>query len=177
MDKFYSDASSSRGVSFSDREKRCSDHFNALLQRYGGVWHVFTPGISTEVLNLSERDYRFSVSNMAISAEEAGLVVLTDAHMSNHIHALFLGERSGCFRFIETAMRIIRQHRIGAFAAHTECFAGGLKQRLVIVCPQGGGFVMLHQSATTTWAMPAPDFQCDRFRLRYRANAASLQGG
>ena len=110
MDMFYSDASSSRGVSFSDREKRCSDHFNALLQRYGGVWHVFTPGISTEVLNLSERDYRFSVSNMAISAEEAGLVVLTDAHMSNHIHALFLGERSGCFRFVELFRYRLRKH-------------------------------------------------------------------
>ena len=52
-------------------------------------------------MNITEEDFRFSVSNLALSAGEAGAWVVTDAHMGNHLHALLGCSRDQCFLFEE----------------------------------------------------------------------------
>lgn len=92
-----------RGVrTYNEKERLCEYNFKEAQRRYGQFWHVCTPGCLTEILNTSEDDYKFAVSNMAISAHEAGMVVVTDAQMANHLHGILGGQREQCFTFIDS---------------------------------------------------------------------------
>jgi len=86
-------------------EKRYDDECNFLFKEaqdlFGQMWHIFTPGNLTEILNISDDDFRFGVSNMAISSYEAGLKVITDVQMANHMHSLAAGTLMQCSAFLE----------------------------------------------------------------------------
>lgn len=71
-----------------DNEQRCQREFDRLLDEYGGVWHICTPGELAFSFNLTEEDYKFSVSNVAVSAAESGMIVITDQVMTNHLHVI-----------------------------------------------------------------------------------------
>ncbi len=105
---YYSDVASQnscvmerRSLSFSEAEHLCEMRFAELLSRYGKLWHICTPGLKQEIINSSEEDFKFAVSNMAISAAESGLIVLTDAQMDNHLHVLAAGKKEKCLSFLE----------------------------------------------------------------------------
>ena len=83
--------------SFYDKESACEFQFRDACNRLGGLWHYCTPGILNESVNITPEDLDFSVNNLAISAAEVGVTVLTDAHMINHLHALLGCSREQCF--------------------------------------------------------------------------------
>ncbi len=84
-----------------DSERNCECRFNEIVTKYGRIWHVCTPGNLQEIINVSEEDFKFAVSNTAISAAETGIRILTDAQMDNHIHVLIAGSAEGCQLFIQ----------------------------------------------------------------------------
>ena len=83
--------------SFFDKESACEFRFRDACERLGGLWHYCTPGHFNESVNITPEDLDFSVNNLAISAAEVGVTVLTDAHMANHLHALLGCRREQCF--------------------------------------------------------------------------------
>ncbi len=88
--------------SFGEREKQCERHYYEICRRYGQLWHISTPGNLTETLFVEDEDFKFGVSNSAISAAESGLVIFTDQIMGNHIHTLGGGTKSQCTAYLET---------------------------------------------------------------------------
>lgn len=91
----------SRSRSFNDQETECNYYFENARESLGGFWHFYTPGFQSEIINITNEDYKFSVSNMAISAAEAGITIVTDSVMENHIHGLFGCSKEKCFEFRE----------------------------------------------------------------------------
>jgi len=79
----------------------CNYLFKEAQDKFGQIWHIYTPGNLTEILNVSNEDFRFGVSNMAISSYEAGLRVITDVQMANHMHSLVAGTLTQCATFME----------------------------------------------------------------------------
>lgn len=89
-------------VNFVDREAQCREAFSQILKESGPLWHICTPGEFTFSINTSEDDYKFCVSNIAISAAEAGIVVISDQVMSNHIHVIGACRRDCIHSFFES---------------------------------------------------------------------------
>lgn len=88
-------------LSFYDKESQCEFSFQKALEQFGALWHYCTPGYLNLSVNITEDDFKFSVSNLAISAAETGVTVVTDAHMVNHLHGLLACSRSQCFEMEE----------------------------------------------------------------------------
>lgn len=89
-------------ANYFDKERICQERFDRALSDYGGIWHICTPGDFTYSFNLCENDFKFSVSNVAISAAEAGLVIISDQMMSNHLHVVAaFSDRMAAFDFID----------------------------------------------------------------------------
>lgn len=101
MDTTFSCGNSPANLSYSEKERFCEFQFKDALERYGSFWHVFTPGNLTEIINTTPDDFRFAVSNMAISAHEAGVIVVTDNQMENHLHGLLGGTKEQCVYFVD----------------------------------------------------------------------------
>ena len=98
--------------SFSEKERICEFTFRDAEQRIGPFWHVCTPGNLTEILNVTEEDYSFAVSNAAISAYESGVVVITDAYMENHIHDILGGSLLNCLSFVDKYRFRLHKHLV-----------------------------------------------------------------
>ena len=96
--------------SFHDKESACEFRFRDACERFGGLWHYCTPGHLNESVNLSPDDYDFSVNNLAVSAAEAGVTVVTDSHMVNHLHALLGCRREQCFALQEAYLYRLKKH-------------------------------------------------------------------
>lgn len=90
-----------RSRSFNDQETECNYYFEKARESLGGFWHFCTPGHLSEIINITNEDYKFSVSNMAISAAEVGITTVTDCVMENHIHGLFGCSKEKCLEFRE----------------------------------------------------------------------------
>ena len=97
-------------ISFLEKESSCEFRFREANGRLGGFWHYCTPGHLNESVNITEEDYIFSMNNLAVSAAEARVVVLTDSHMSNHLHTLLGCRREQCFEFEEAYLYRLRKH-------------------------------------------------------------------
>lgn len=110
---FY-DSLQSKNLSFGEKESLCNFCFDEARDKYGPFWHFCTPGNLTEILNVTDDDYRFSVSNMAISAFESGIVVVTDAHMENHFHGLLGGKKEKCQFFLESFRFRLNRHLLSS---------------------------------------------------------------
>lgn len=81
---------------FNEKENLCGYLYNEAVRELGPFWHVYTPGKLQEQFNHTVEDYKFSVTNLALSALEAGVIIVTDAHMENHIHSLTGGTEERC---------------------------------------------------------------------------------
>ena len=81
---------------FSEKENLCMFLYNEAIRKYGSFWHVCTPGQQQEAYNFNPEDYIFSINSLAISAFEAGVTIVTDAHMENHLHSLAGGSEDRC---------------------------------------------------------------------------------
>ncbi|MBR5100191.1 MAG: hypothetical protein IKX34_02670 [Bacteroidales bacterium] len=90
-----------RPLSFGEKERRCERHFYEIHNKYGQLWHISTPGNLSETLFVEDEDFKFAVSNSAISAAESGLVIFTDQIMGNHIHTLGGGTKEQCIDYLD----------------------------------------------------------------------------
>jgi len=90
-------------------ERDCELSFEMALER-GPLWHVCTPGENVELICEDADDYRFCLSNIAISAAESGMTVYIDEIMGTHIHVLLGGSREGCFQFIDCYRYRLRKY-------------------------------------------------------------------
>lgn len=90
------------GNSFGEKERSCELSFQNALREIGPIWHICTPGDFQEIIFTNDDDFIFGVNNMAISAYDAGIVVITDSVMDNHIHSLAAGPRERCISFVGT---------------------------------------------------------------------------
>ena len=95
--------------SFYSKESLCEFNYQKAVREFGPFWHYCTPGQLNESVNITEEDFRFSVNNLALSAAEADVWIVTDAHMSNHLHALMGGRREQCFLFEEAYLYRLRK--------------------------------------------------------------------
>lgn len=97
------------GNSFGEKERSCELSFENALREIGPIWHICTPGDFQEIIFTNEEDFIFGVNNMAISANNAGIVIITDSVMGNHIHSLAAGPRERCISFVNSfRMRLDR---------------------------------------------------------------------
>ncbi len=94
-------AAQASNLSFRDKERLCEQHFEMCRTRYGEFWHICTPGYLSEILFTDEEDFRFAISNAAISAAESGVMVITDCTMTNHIHSLAAGTVQQCRNYLD----------------------------------------------------------------------------
>ena len=83
-----------------DLENKCKRIFEESSESFGPFWHLCTPGNLEEVYCTDEDDFKFAVSNIAISAAESDVTVVTDAQMSNHLHTLLGGAKENCQKFL-----------------------------------------------------------------------------
>ena len=97
-------------LSFKNQESACEFRFRNACEQLGGLWHYCTPGQLNESVNLTPDDYDFSVNNLAISAAEAGVTVLTDSHMVNHLHGLLGCRKEQCFAFEDAYLYRLKKH-------------------------------------------------------------------
>jgi len=86
---------------FTEAEEHCNFVYNKFVEKYGTLWHVSTPGNLSEIINITELDFKFSVSNAAISAAELGVVVISDTQMSTHTHTIMAGTRQLCSDYLK----------------------------------------------------------------------------
>lgn len=97
-------------ANYFDKEKRCQEAFEKASSELGGFWHVCTPGDLIYSFNSEPEDFKFSVSNLAISAAEVGVVVITDQVMSNHIHSIVACTKEKCQLLVDAFRYRERKH-------------------------------------------------------------------
>ena len=102
---------------FTDKESQCRYLFQNAAKEVGPFWHICTPGTAQEIINITEDDYKFSVNNLAISALEENVIILTDAHMENHLHALMGGPKERCLAVLDRFRARLKRylHNSGRF--------------------------------------------------------------
>lgn len=93
--------------SYKDLESECEK----IFINQGKIWHLYTPGDSTEVLFRDDNDYVAVMNMVAISAFDTPNVrILTFEVMSNHFHFIITGEREPVLEFFEILKRRISRY-------------------------------------------------------------------
>ena len=85
---------------FIEKENLCAFFYHEALKEYDSFWHVCTSGKGQEQFNFTSEDYKFSINNLAISAFDSGVIIVTDAHMENHLHSLAGGTKEQCHQMM-----------------------------------------------------------------------------
>ena len=90
--EFYEGAVAPVERSFNEKENRCRRVFDMTLRKYGGVWHLCTPGKNQTVIFKNPEDYVFAMTLVAICAFDCPDVqIITFELMSNHVHFVLCG--------------------------------------------------------------------------------------
>lgn len=96
---FHEGAQAQRERSFSEKESRCRRVFEWTVQKYGGIWHLCTPGEHQPVI-FKDNDYAFAMTLVAMCAYDCPEVqIITFELMSNHVHFVICGSREGVVDF------------------------------------------------------------------------------
>ena len=98
---------------FSEKERLCERHFYEIHNKHGQLWHISTPGNLTEILFVEDEEFKYAVSNSAISAAESGLAIFTDQIMGNHIHVLGGGAKSQCIAYLDSFTYRLEKYNAG----------------------------------------------------------------
>lgn len=88
-------------MNYYDKESHCQEAFDQALEAIGPFWHICTPGEFLVCINETAEDFRFAVSNIAISADEAGVVVVSFQVLGNHLHIILCGSKERCLLMLE----------------------------------------------------------------------------
>lgn len=85
--------------SFFEKEDRCRRVFECTVRKYGGVWHLCTPG-EKQSLIFRDNDYVFAMTLVAMCAYDCPDVqIITFEIMSNHVHFILCGSKSAVLVF------------------------------------------------------------------------------
>lgn len=88
--------------SYYEKEDRCRRVFEFILRKYGGVWHLCTPGEGQSVIFSDEHkeDYAFAMTLVAMCAYDCQNVqIITFELMSNHVHFIICGREEDVMGF------------------------------------------------------------------------------
>ena len=86
--------------SFFEKEDRCRRVFEWTIRKYGGVWHLCTPGEKQSIIFKRPEDYAFAMTLAAMCAYDCPNVqVITFEIMSNHVHFVLCGSESDVMAF------------------------------------------------------------------------------
>lgn len=108
---FYQDAVLSERQSFNDKESRCRRVFQQAVSRYGGFWHLCTPGEGQAVIFRKQADYVFMMTAVAMCAHAFPDVrVITFEIMSNHIHLMLCGCPDRILAFFDMLKKRLKRY-------------------------------------------------------------------
>ena len=86
--------------SYYGKEERCERVFEWTIQKYGGVWHLCTPGENQSLIFKTPEDYVFAMTLVAMCAYDCPNVqVITFEIMSNHVHFIMCGNEPAVMDF------------------------------------------------------------------------------
>lgn len=86
--------------SFYEKEERCRRVFEWTLRKYGGVWHLCTPGEKQALIFKEDIDYVFAMTLVAMCAYDCPDVqIITFEIMGNHVHFVLCGSESAVKNF------------------------------------------------------------------------------
>ena len=86
--------------SFFEKEDRCRRVFEWTIRKFGGVWHLCTPGEKQPLIFKRPEDYAFAMTLVAMCAFDCPNVqVITFEIMSNHVHFVLCGSQSDVMAF------------------------------------------------------------------------------
>ena len=99
--------------SYYEKEDRCRRVFEWTIHKYGGVWHLCTPGEGQPVIFDEEhkKDYVFAMTLVAMCAYDCPNVqILTFELMSNHVHFVLCGREEDVLAFFALFKKRLRRY-------------------------------------------------------------------
>lgn len=86
--------------SYFEKEDRCRRVFEWTLKKYGGVWHLCTPGEKQPVIFNDRKDFVYAMTLVAMCANDCpGIRIITFVLMNNHVHFVICGTREQVLEF------------------------------------------------------------------------------
>jgi len=86
--------------SYFEKEERCRRVFEWTLKKYGGVWHLCTPGEKQPVIFNDRKDFVYAMTLVAMCANDCpGIRIITFVLMNNHVHFVICGTREQVLEF------------------------------------------------------------------------------
>lgn len=93
MEKDLTGASEPPKTTYLDKERFCESRFSDEFP----FWHLFTQGKLTEILFISEEDFRFVTNLIGICADRfPDVKMYTFVIMNNHVHEILSGKQERC---------------------------------------------------------------------------------
>lgn len=84
---------SERKLTYSEMERECE----RLFVQNGPFWHLYTPGVISEIIFRNREDLEFGMNLVGLSAESVPSVrIITFVLMNNHLHAILGGSQDDC---------------------------------------------------------------------------------
>lgn len=91
-------------ISFPEREQLCELEFSRLKP----CWHLYTSGAASQIIFVSEEDFRTGINTLAwCIAKFNDVRILSFTLMNNHIHLILSGDGLRCMEFFRCIRRKI----------------------------------------------------------------------
>lgn len=85
-----------RKGTFAELERECE----RLFFQNGPFWHLYTPGVISEIIFRNREDFEFGMNLMGLCAESFPSVrIITFELMNNHLHGILVGPEEECHAF------------------------------------------------------------------------------
>ena len=96
-------------ASFSAKENKCNLMFRWVLDNFGGIWHLCTPGVGQPVIFHDKEAYVSMMNLIAICSHDCpDIQILTFEIMSNHLHMLLCGLKENVMDFFDMLYKKLR---------------------------------------------------------------------
>ena len=97
--------------SFFEKEDRCRRVFEWTVRKYGGIWHLCTPGEKQSLIFKSPEYYVYAMTLVAMCAHDCPNVqIITFEIMSNHVHFVLCGSESAVMAFFDLFKKRLRRY-------------------------------------------------------------------
>lgn len=95
-----------RPLSFREKEVSCKSLFRNLLDQYGEIWHLCTPGQKQPIIFRERSDYEIGMRVIGMCAFDCpNIRIITFELMSNHVHFIICGEVNSVNAFFSLVKR------------------------------------------------------------------------
>ena len=99
--------------SYFEKEDRCLRVFRAALRKYGGIWHLCTPGGKQSLIFRKEEDFVFGMTLVAMCAYDCPDVqIITFELMGNHVHFVLCGSEADVLAFFALFKQRLRKYLV-----------------------------------------------------------------